>query len=266
MDNSDAVQPDSTFRVLAVTQGLWGERMAANIRDHAPADWKVEVWAAPNPIPPIVDYPEEYLTTSLPQADVVLALGEVAGLAQLVPDIARLTGARAVIAPIDRNESLPPGLARQLAGWLSDMDVSAVFPRPFCSLTEETLNRKPIVSPYDEPLIRRFARAFGQPNFQAAVEDGRIREVTVLRDTPCGCARYVAEGLPGTPVDDALEKAGMLHHHYPCLASMKQDADYHDTLMHVSGNLLRDNLKDEIEQHLALVYLRPHNLADSTPE
>jgi len=66
-------------------------------------------------------------------------------------------------------------------------------------------------------------------------------------------------------VDEALEQAGMLHHHYPCLASMNKDAGYLDTLMHVSGDLLKDALKDEVRSHLAPVpYLRPAGLADST--
>jgi hypothetical protein len=50
----------------------------------------------------------------------------------------------------------------------------------------------------------------------------------------------------------------MLHHHYPCLASMNQEPDYHDTLMHVSGDCLRDAIKEEIRQHLSPTpYLRP---------
>ncbi|OGO15448.1 MAG: hypothetical protein A2Y93_07960 [Chloroflexi bacterium RBG_13_68_17] len=262
MERRDPISRDSIFRVLAVTQGLWGERIATTVRERAPQDWQVETWDAPNPIPPIVDYPEDYLPPTLPQADLLLALGEVGGLAQLVPDICRLCGARAVIAPIDRNESLPPGLARQLKHWLEEMGVVSVFPKPFCSLTQETLNRKPIAAAYDHPLVQRFARAFGQPEFRTVVEGGQIARVDLVRDSPCGCARYVAERLPGTPVEDALEKAGMLHHHFPCLASMNQDADYHDTLMHVSGNVLRDALKDSLHEHLNVVYLRPSNLVE----
>ncbi len=61
----------------------------------------------------------------------------------------------------------------------------------------------------------------------------------------------------GIPVDDSVEKAGMLHHHFPCLASMNQDSDYLDTLMHVSGNILKDNIKEEVESHLTVAFLRP---------
>lgn len=257
MSRRETDPKDSTLRVLAVTQGLWGKRIAENIRAHAPSEWLVETWAAPHLIPPIVDDPQDFLPLELPEADLVLALGEVPGLAQLVPDIARVTRASAVIAPIDRNVSLPPGLVRQLGGWLEEIGVVVVFPKPFCSLTESTYNRTPLVTPYQNPLIQRFARHFGRPEFRVTLTDGQITEVEVARDSACGCARHVAERLIGTPVDDAIEEAGMLHHHFPCLASMERDSDYMDTLMHVSGNLLKDAIKDEIRDHLSVTYIRP---------
>lgn len=257
-----AVSTDSTLSILAVTQGQWGERIAENITANAPSDWIVQSWAAPRVIPPIVDDPEDFLPESLPQADLVIALGDVAGLAQLIPDVVRMVGARSVIAPIDRNTSLPPGLATQLEGWLDQMGVMAVFPKPFCSLTETAYNRTPLVRTYEDEFIARFAQHFGKPEISAAVEDGEISEASVVRDAACGCARYVSDNLVGTKVEDALEEAGMLHHHYPCLASMDKDLDYLDTLMHVSGNLLIDSLKDELSAHLATIYLRPHGLSD----
>ena len=173
-----------------------------------------------------------------------------------------MVGARSVVAPIDRNSALPPGLATQLEGWLEQMGVAAVFPKPFCSLTETSYNRTPLVRNYEDEYIARFAKHFGKPEIRAEVEDGQIREAEVIRDAACGCARHVSENLIGTHVDGALEEAGMLHHHYPCLASMDNDPDYQDTLMHVSGNLLKDQLKDELSAHLATIYLRPHGLTD----
>ena len=252
---------EAEFRVLAVTQGLWGERIAENLRAHAPAGWRIETWAAPPRIPPIVDEPEEYLPETLPQADLLLALGEAPGLAQLIPDLARRTGAQAVLAPIDRNESLPPGLAAQLRGWLSDLGVPVAFPKPFCSLTETTSGRASHLEPIEHPHLQRFARAFGRPVLRLEVEGGRVASAEVVRDAACGCARHAAAGLPGTPVEQAVEAVGMLHHHYPCLASMNIDADYHDTLMHVSGHLLQDAVKEALGPHAPTVtYLRPDNL------
>jgi hypothetical protein len=263
MPDSGLAPNESLLRILAVTQGLWGERIAENIKAHAPSDWEVRSWSAPRALPPVLDDPEELLPDDLPAADLILALGEVSAAAQLIPDIVRRTGARAVIAPIDRNESLPPGLVTQLRGWLEGLGVASAFPKPFCSLTETSYNRTPLVTTYEDPLIRRFARVFGRPAFKAAVEGREIVHLEVVRDAACGCARHVAEGLKGCLVDRAVEAAGMLHHHYPCLASMNKDADYLDTLMHVSGHFLQDAVKDEVRSHLTPVaYLRPSNLVD----
>jgi hypothetical protein len=259
MSNSAGPGEDDIFRVLIVTQGLWGQRIADNVGSFHPGNWVVNRWAAAPALPLIVDYPEDYIPPQLPAADLVLALGETAAVAQLIPDICRLAGARAVIAPIDRNESLPPGLVKQLRGWLSEMGVDVVFPKPFCSLTETTVNAPPLTESYDNPLIRRFARSFGRPRFTASVDsDRKISVALVERHAACGCARHVAHGLAGCPVADAEFQAGMLHHHYPCLASMNQDLDYQDTLMHISGNLVREAVRAEIEDYLDVTYLRPH--------
>jgi hypothetical protein len=254
---------EDVFRVLSVYQGQWGQRITENLQQHAPEDWRIDSWVAPRVLPPIIDDPQDFLPSSFPQADLLLALGDVPGLAQLVPDITRLCGAQAVIAPIDRNESLPAGLAKQLEQWLDNMGVASAFPKPFCSLGDSSYNRKPMAKEYDNPLIQRFAERFGKPGLQVEVVDGRISKVDVLRDAACGCTRYVAERLIGTAVDDSVEEAGMLHHHYPCLASMNKDQDYLDTLMHVSGNILQDVLKDEVRGHLSPVpYLRPQGLSE----
>ena len=254
----------AALHILAITQGTWGERIASYIHDHAPAQWHVETWAAPRVLPPVVDYPEDFLPGAFGPADLIVALAETAGLAQLVPDVVRLAGAKAVIAPVDFNEALPPGLIRQLTRWVKQEGADIIFPRPFCSLTPTTYNRTPLTRTYDNPLIRAFAEHFGKPAFDIRVADGRIASVRVEREAACGCAQHVAEGLIGLPVDEAVEAAGMLHHHFPCLASMNQDPDYHDTLMHVSGDYLRDAVKDEIRPFLSPTpYLRPSGRVDA---
>jgi hypothetical protein len=267
MDSNDENKGFHAFHLLTLTQGEWGERIADHIKETAPDHWVVSNWKAPRILPPIIDYPEDFLPESFPQASVVLALGDTSGLAQLVPDVAAMSGAKAVIAPIDNNESLPPGLARQLKQWLENMDVESVFPKPFCSLTETTYNHKPLVTTYDIELVREFARYYGRPEFTIAVEDGRITDAQITRDAACGCARSVAVGLVGIEVDDAVEKTGMLHHHFPCLASMNQDADYHDTLMHVSGHILQDSVKEQIKEHLSPTpYLRPEGHVEESTD
>jgi hypothetical protein len=247
------------MRILAVISGDYGRRHVENIRDHGPADWEVEVWEAPAVLPPIVDYPEDFVPRSLPQADLILAVGEHRGIAELIPEVARVTGARAVIAPVDREEWLPRGLARQLCGWLADLGVACVTPKPFCSLTEKHYNLRRHRVAYDDPLIAAFARHFGQPDLRVSVDPQRrtIAEVEVVRDACCGCARFVAAGLTGLSADEAEQEAGLLHHHYPCLAGMAKDPDFNDTLMHVSGNIIKGQVAEHVRPHRRVTYVTP---------
>lgn len=253
------------MRILAIVSGEYGYRHARNVRKHAPPTWTVDTWEAPTVLPPVIDYPEDYLPEDLPPADLLLALGEHRGVAELVPEIVEMTGAQAVIAAIDNEAWLPRGLARQLRGWLEDMEVACVTPKPLCSLTEThySLGRRKTVE-FDHPLIQAFARLFGRPSLRLTVDpdSGLVVRADVERDTVCGCARFVAEGLVGVHADAAQEKAGLLHHHFPCMASMGIDADYGDTLMHISGNLMKDQLREELKPFLQDRYISPGKRAD----
>ena len=254
------------MRLLVVTQGEYGMRMVENIRRNALSGWRVEEWRAPAVLPPIMDYPEEYLPDTIPAADLILSLGESPGVAELLPEIVKMTGAQAVIAPIDRNEWLPRGLARQLAGWLNRLNVEAVFPKPLCSLTETHYNVGRHRQEYHSDLIAGFARFFGRPRFSIQVdpETKTILQAVAERDAVCGCARFVASGLTGVPVDDAEFQSGMLHHHYPCLAGMGIDEDFHDTLMHVSGNITKEEVKEHLRPHLTAQVYTPHGRVDES--
>jgi hypothetical protein len=252
------------MRILVLISGEYGQRHVDNLTRHSPDSWTILTWETPKILPPVLDYPEDYLPDSLPPADLILSLAEVRGAAEMIPDIAKMTGAQAVIAPIDSQAWLPIGLARQLRGWLARIDVACVTPMPFCSLTETHTNALRLREPYDHPLIAEFARHFGRPAFQAEVDEKTrtIKKVEVVRNACCGCARFAAEKLAGTPLDDAIEQVGLHHHHYPCQATMGVDPLFSDTLMHVSGNLMKDALKEALGSHLQTRYIRPHGHVD----
>ncbi len=247
------------MRILAIITGEYGQRHVDNIRARGPNDWTVEVWRAPTALPLIVDYPEDYVPRSLPQVDLILALHEHKGVAELIPEVAEMTGAQAVIAPVDSVAWLPPGLANQLRGWLERMGVASVYPKPFCSLTETHYNVRRYREAYENALISEFARHFGQPDLRLSLdsESRRITAAEVVRDACCGCAHYVAEKLIGLSADDAEVQAGLAHHHYPCLASMVKDPQFHDTLMHVSGHLLKDNVAEQVKPFKQVQMIRP---------
>jgi hypothetical protein len=247
------------MRILAIITGDYGQRHVDHLRAHAPHHWTLDVWRAPTALPLIVDYPEDYIPADLPPTDLILALHEHKGVAELIAEVAEQTGAQAVIAPVDNVAWLPPGLANQLRDWLARIGVASVFPKPFCSLTETSYNVRRFRKTYNHPLVREFARYFGQPDLKLSL-DPQSRAITaaeVVRDACCGCARYVAGQLIGVSADDAEFKAGMAHHHYPCLASMIKDPDFADTLMHVSGHLLKENVGEQVKPYKRVLMIRP---------
>jgi thymidylate synthase len=252
------------MRILAIINGDYGARHVENINKHKPDSWELLTWQAPTTFPLVIDYPEDYLPEELPRVDLILSFAEQRGVAELLPDIAEMSTAQAVIAAIDNESWLPRGLARQLRGWLSDINVVCATPKPLCSLTEDDymITRRERIK-YNSPLITEFARYFGQPKLEIMVEEStrKILRITVQRDAVCGCARYVASGLVGLSVEAAEEKAGLLHHHYPCLASMGIDPDFDDTLMHVSGNLMKDCVLSQVKAYKRNRYISPGKLS-----
>ncbi|MEN8098424.1 MAG: DUF166 family protein [Chloroflexota bacterium] len=257
------------MRILTIITGDYGRRHVDNIRAHGPKEWSIDTWEAPTLLPLIVDYPEEFVPESLQPADLLLSFAEHKGVAELLPEVAKITGAQAVIASVDSESWLPRGLARQLRGWLEDMGVASATPKPLCSLDtgEYSVTRREKL-PVNHPFIVEFARYFGKPELDIQVDEttNTVSKAQVKRDAVCGCARYTAEKLVGVSVDEAVEKAGLLHHHYPCLASMVKDTDFNDTLMHVSGNLLKDDVLRQVRDHLTVQPIVPAGLVSETKE
>jgi len=231
----------SSMRILIGIQGYYGERMVENIQRHAPANWKVNHITFPAGLPAIIDDTDEFLPRELPAADLLISLGEHPGVAQIIPDMVKRSGARAVIAPADNRAWLPVGLARQIQRKLESMGVDMVYPVPFCTLTEDDSQN---------PYIQEFARHFGRPDVDIEFyEDDRHRigKVTVKREAPCGSTRFVADRLVGVWFREAAEQAGLLHHQFPCMATMAMDREFEDTLMHRAGNMLKQTVQQSIK-------------------
>jgi hypothetical protein len=248
------------MRILAVFTGDYGIRHITNIRLHAPPSWEINEWRSPTNFPIVIDDPADFIPAQLPPTDLLLSFAEHKGVVELLPDLARISAAKAVLAPVDSEAWLPRGLARQLHGWLENIGVACATPKPLCSLTEtDYLVTRRQRRTYSDPYISAFARHFGQPGLSLTIDpqSSLIIAAQVHRDAVCGCARYVAQKLIGVSVADAEYTAGMAHHHYPCLASMGIDSDFGDTLMHISGNLIKDNITAQIRPFKQVQYLTP---------
>ena len=231
------------LRLFVLYEGRHGERILQHIQRFAPPSWAIDSWRAPSDLPPVIDAPLTFLPLDLPDAHLVLSVAQIASVAQLVPGVSDRTGARSVIVPVDNADWLPDGLARQLQSQLSRVGVTALFPKPFCSLTENAYNVGEHRVSYEDPWIAEFAHYFGRPAFSTTCEAGRIMDVDVKRDTACGSARAVARGLVGEDMEQAVQRAGLLHHHSPCSAAMRVDPTLGVPLIQVAGDLMRRAVK-----------------------
>lgn len=180
------------MRILAIVQGEFGKRKVENIKKFMPAGWSMEMRELPRRLPLVIDDAEQFLPKQITDADLLLALGESPAAAQLIPELAKFVRAKAVIAPVDDHDWLPEGMKTQLKMYVAE-----------------------------------FARYFGKPELKIKVEEGKIKEVTVLRDTPVVAQQY--------------------HHQYPCLASSIKERHVHDNLMNRAGRLLEVAIKKELK-------------------
>lgn len=226
--------------LLIVIQGEYGRRILDWLKKASPPTWTIEWIELTDEIPEVVDDPRPLLPDEIPRADLVLFLSEGNSTSQLVPDVVKESEAIALIAPVDRTEWMPPGQITQIRRTMLRWGVETSFPRPFCSL-----------EPIGSEAIDLFADVFGKPEFEITTIDGRaVSKMIVRRGAPCGCTAFVAENIAGSKIDEAVEKAGLLHHHYPCLASMDRERDLDDTLMHFSGLILKRDVEEEVGKYL----------------
>ncbi|MBT4510838.1 MAG: hypothetical protein HOC20_01325 [Chloroflexi bacterium] len=240
------------MRVLIIEQGPYGERIARNIKQRSPQKWTVESFKLTMALPPLIEEPEDFLPPELPPSDLVVFLSETEQAPQLIPDIVDLTGASGVIAPIDNSQWVPMGLKNQIQKELTQKGIGSVFPKTFCTLTENSCGYRHAAESYENDVIAAFAECFGRPKFNVTVnpESKIIEAVEVERGAPCGSSHHTATGLVGMHVDDALPKAGLICHHFPCQASMQQeqiDKMLYDTLMHLSGYVVNEDIEEQIK-------------------
>lgn len=215
-----------------ISPGEYGRRIIRNIERHKSSDWEITAHEFSEPLPTVIDTPEEYVPKDTPSCELILSLSENPSVASLLPAIAEKTGAKALIVAVDSPSWVPPGLQRQIERELAQIGVASAFPKPLCALTE-TGNQ----------WIDAFAKIFGKPALEI-IGNEVIEKVTVKRGAPCGSTWHIAEKLKGVKTVEAEHIAGLLLHDYPCLASMQIDKTVEDTIMHLSGYIIKDAVKE----------------------
>jgi hypothetical protein len=187
----------------------------------------------PDVLRKIWDEPDKYVPKNLPvvECDLLIVLGIHPLLGDIVPSIAQRLKAEVVLYPLDDRERVPEGL-KTIQDDLDKAGIHNEFPRPFCVI-EESKNE----------LINYVCKKLGKPQFKIELDEKRgvIKEVEVVRDTPCGSAHSVAEKLKYIPYNDkaGLKEKIMTEHSNEgsenyCLASM----DPIEPLMQEAGDVL----------------------------
>lgn len=242
------------MRILAFVQGQYGHRIVEQLKIHAPEGWRIESLPTPDGLPAIIDEPEEFLPPNVPPADLLLALTQSRMAAQLVTALAKLSGAKAAIVPIDNSAWLPPGLKNQLKRELSGIGVTCVFPKTFCTLTETSVGFRGHAESYQDDYIACFARRFGRPKLKITIDpqSRTIAQVIVERGSPCGSTQFVAQKLVGMSLEKVVPQAGLIAHYYPCSASMQReqiDDSLFEPLMNISGYVVNEDVEQQIRNN-----------------
>lgn len=217
--------------------GRYFERVLAHLSGASRAD--VDAYQVPRSLPPVLDDASEYLPSELGAGDVIIAINIHPEVLLEIPNMVGGGSTQALIAPIEDPNWVKPGLQRQVTQACARNEMESAFPKPFCALEPST------------PAITEFCEQFkvGVPKFRLAVRDGKVVAAEAVRGSPCGLTASVAKQLAGLPADESLaEKAGQLHHGYPCLSSMAMDPALGDTIMHKSLDMVREAVREALEE------------------
>jgi len=183
------------IRVAIVTDGPYGERAYENIKEEFETCF-IELEAPTGIFADEIEISQDKLG-EIRSADIVITYTLHPDLTlELVERIHR--DVEWIIVGAWRGE----GFRKQLTGF-----GNVTAPENMCDLEEN-----------GNPSFDEFARKFGRPVVEVDVEDGKVGDVRVLRCSPCGATRFVAEALKGESIEDLPVKAGLRVQHYPCRA------------------------------------------------
>lgn len=246
------------MRIYVAYNGKFGERVIGNLinyknfciscdklcifcRDDKTlnfADNITGIYIQPSNLPEYIEEPMKYMPPSLPENNVLLAINLHPDIISELPNLAKDSGTRLIIAPIEEPNWLSTGLRNQIKDKCEKLGIVFTAPKPFCSLKKG-----------EDPLIDHFIEHFkiGFPILKIGVKNDNIITVQVLCSQPCGCTYYVAQKLKNTPADDKLDEViSNAHHAYPCTGSMERDAELKDTILHKAGYIIREAVHDAL--------------------
>jgi hypothetical protein len=212
------------------------------------ADDLVSIIEMPDPqtLDDFLDDVDPYIP-EIPEADIAIVVNVhpdiIFGLLPVLKD----KGYRGIIGGSERPQELPLGLRTQLAEEAKKLGLEAAFAKPFCALRPDPA--MPNLAAFMEKAH------FGEPRIEIFTQKSRggketILAANVVRSAPCGSTWYVAKRMTGLETDqpDLRERISEAHHAYPCTASMDQDPELKDTILHKAGYIIREATEDAIKR------------------
>ena len=213
------------------------------------ADDLVSIIEMPDPdtLDDFIDDVEPHIPPDIPEADVAIVVNVHPDIIFGLLPVLKEKGYRGIIGGSERPQELPLGLRTQLAEEAKRIDLEAAFAKPFCALVPDPAM----------PTIAAFMKKahFGEPRIEILTQRSRAGKETILaanviRSAPCGSTWYVAKRMTGLETDqpDLRERISEAHHAYPCTASMDQDPELKDTILHKAGYIIREAVEDAIKR------------------
>jgi hypothetical protein len=191
----------------------------------------------PDVLKKIWDEPSKYVPKNLPimDCDLLIIFGIHPLLGDIIPTIAKKLNAKAVLYPLDDSDRIPEGL-KTIKDDLDALGIYNEFPKPFCVMEES-----------ENEYINYIFKHVGRPKFNIKLDESKqmIKEIEVVKDTPCGSANCVAKKLSYFSYSDMKafrEKITTEHENEEnenyCLASM----DPIEPLMQEAADILVESI------------------------
>ena len=200
----------------------------------------------PETLDDFLDDVEPYLPKDIPCADIAIVINVHPDIIFGLLPVLKEKGFKGVIGGSENPKELPLGLRVQLEKEASGLGLEAAFSKPFCALKPDP--KKPNIAFFMEKAH------FGEPRIEILTQKSRkgketILAANVIRSAPCGSTWYVAKRMIGLETDEAdlRERISEAHHAYPCTASMEQDSELKDTILHKAGYIIRGAVEDAIK-------------------
>ncbi|MFQ6050673.1 MAG: DUF166 domain-containing protein [Candidatus Hydrothermarchaeota archaeon] len=226
------------LKILLILRGKYGERVEETINKYGRNVSVVKKFSLPKEVPSFIEHPEEYFPEDFPDyfkdVDMVFTYSLHPDLTSYIVDIGSKQGVKTFLIPKEDESALYLKNKRK--------DLSIIVPLTCCSLVPKGIKE------YD-----RFAKEFGFPKYKIKLEDDTIKEITVIKGSPCGASWFVAENLVGKDVSQAPRLAGLYTQYYPCRSKRGMDIVKGESPIHLAGkfhmNAIEKAIKEAIEKN-----------------